>query len=246
MSSDTVVLEIAFVRLAGDALAGQEELWRQIDEQQLPPEVRRAMHDNGLRAGVVSSQLPPLLRKLLADKADPLAAAGAHGDVTASQRQLQSRAGKRGVILTGAKRDELTLLLSQGGVLTGAKFQDAQCLFAVKTFPKGDGRVSLELVPEVEHGQPKQKWVGQDGAFHVEAAKDHKVVDNLKMELTLSPGDVLVVTCSPARIGLGKQFFADGAADEQKVLLIRLAQTQYDDLFAPEKLPQPLVTPSGW
>ncbi len=247
MATDTVVLEIAFVRLSGDALLQQDDLWRQVDEQQLSADLRVRMRENGMRVGVVGSQLPPLLRKLLEEKSDPLAITGPgmdNGDVTASQRQLQSRAGKRGVILAGMKREQLTLLMHAQGQVTGQDFEDAQCLFAVKTFPQGDGRVRLELTPEIEHGQAKQRWKGQEGAFRVEASKDHKVLDLLKMDLLLAPGDVLVLSCTPDQIGLGKQFFADAKPGEQKVMLIRLAQTQYDDVFAPDSLPKTLVTPS--
>jgi hypothetical protein len=247
MSTDSVTLEIAFVRMSGEAQARQDEIWRSIDEQQLPSPIRVCLHQNGMRMGICGSQMPPLLRTLLDEKADPLAVAGggfnAGGDVTATQRQLQTRAGKRGVILTGSPREELTLLMQHDGALTGQTFHNAQCLFAVKAFPQGDGRVRIELVPEIEHGATKQRWVGQEGMFHPEAGKEHKIVGELKMELVLSPGEVIVASCSADQKGIGKQFFASGAAGEQKVLLIRLAQTQYDDVFAPEKLQAPIATP---
>ncbi|HTN75552.1 MAG TPA: hypothetical protein VL096_09905, partial [Pirellulaceae bacterium] len=130
------------------------------------------------------------------------------------------------------------------GQVTGQDFVEAQCLFAVKTFPQGDSRVRMELVPEVEHGQSKQRWIGQDGAFHVESSKSHKVLDGLRMELLLSPGEVLVLSCTADQKGLGKQFFAESKPGEQKLLMIRLAQTQYDDLFAPESVQKPIVTPT--
>lgn len=248
MAPDTVVLEIAFVRMSGDALVDQESLWREIDELRLPAELRVRMHENGLRAGVVGSQLPPLLRHLLEEKADPLGVVGpgydSGADVTASQRKLDCRAGKRGVILAGRQREKLTLLMQKNGQVTGQDFADAQCLFAVKTWPGGDGRVRLELVPEIEHGNPKQRWVGQEGTFHAESSKEHKVLENLKMDLFVSPGDVFVVTCTPDHKGLGKQFFADSKPGEQKLMLIRLAQTQHDDLFAPEALQKPIATPA--
>lgn len=246
MAQDTVVLEIAFVRLHGEALAQQEELWRQVDEQPLTAETRRRLLENGLRAGVVSSQLPPMLRKLLEEKADPLAVKGPGmpDDVTASQRQLQSRAGKRGVILAGSQQEKLALLVQQEGRVTGEEYRQAQCLFAVKTFPQGDGSVRLDLVPEIEYGEARQRWVGQEGSFRVDSSRDQKVLDALRMDLKLAPGEVLVLTCTADQKGLGKHFFAASSSGEQKVLMIRIAQTQYDDIFAPEKLKAPLATPT--
>jgi hypothetical protein len=186
------------------------------------------------------------VRNCLEEKADPLAVKGpgVSDDVTASQRQLQSRAGKRGVILAGAEQPKIALLVQHEGRITGEEYVHAQCLFAVKTFPQGDGRVRLELVPEIEHGDARQRWVGQEGSFRVEASKEQKVLEHLRMELVVSPGEVLVLTCTPDRKGLGKQFFADGTPGEQKLLMIRLAQTQYDDVFAPEKLKAPVATPT--
>lgn len=244
MAPDTVVLEIAFVRVTGETLARQEELWREIDEQQLPADVRRRLRENGLRAGIVGSQMPTLLRSLLEERADPLAikGPGIGDDITASQRQLQSRAGKRGVILAGSPQEKMAVLIHEDGRLIGHELKQAQCLFALKTYPGGDGRVRLELVPEIEHGEVRQRWVGADGAFRVEAAKDQKIIDMLRLEPTISPGEVLVLTCVPEPLGLGKQFFAAGAAGEQKLLMIRLAQTQYDDVFAPEKVTKPIAT----
>jgi hypothetical protein len=242
MSPDAVVLEIAFVRLPTDSVAEQTEIWHAADEQLLAPDLRRRLQENGLRAGIVGSQLPAVLRGLLEQRADPLLASG---DVTASQRQLQSIAGKRGVIQTGPLQPNMTLLLHENGKVAGQQLLDAQCLFAVRTFPQGDGRVRMEFIPEVEYGQPRQQYVGRDGAFLFEPRKDAKVIDSLKMELLLSPGDVLLVSSTAEQKGLGKQFFAEGASGEQKVLMVRLAQTQFDDLFAPEFVQEPLVTPYG-
>ena len=53
----------------------------------------------------------------------------------------------------------------------------------------------------------------------------------------LSPGQILVITCLPERPGsLGYQYFTEQMPDNvvQKLLLIRLAQTRYDDLFVTE------------
>jgi hypothetical protein len=247
MATDTVVLEIAFVRVAGEALLQQDALWREIDEQQLSPETRRRLSENGLRAGVVSSQLPQLLRKLLEDKADPLAVTGPGigDDVTASQRQLQSRAGKRGVILAGALQEKIALLVQQEGRVTGEEYLQAQCQFAVKTFPQGDGRVRMELIPEIEHGDARQRWIGQEGAFRIEASKQQNVLDHLRMEIVLSPGEVLVLASTAELKGLGQHFFVGQSPGEQKLLMIRVSQTQYDDVFAPESLKPPVATPSS-
>jgi hypothetical protein len=55
---------------------------------------------------------------------------------------------------------------------------------------------------------------------------------------------MLLVTTQPGKPGsLGHQFFTQREKDveEQRLLLIRLSQTQRDDLFAPEEAPDALA-----
>ena len=73
MSPDSVVLDMFFVRFPfGDATLN-EKLWAKIDEQQIAPELRERLAQNGFRAGVVSGQMPIELSTLLelADKPPP-------------------------------------------------------------------------------------------------------------------------------------------------------------------------------
>jgi hypothetical protein len=79
----------------------------------------------------------------------------------------------------------------------------------------------------------------------VRAERDRKVFGGLRFEVTVSPGQTLLLTALRHTKGLGREFFSDlvDSRARQKVLLVRLAQTQYDDRFAPEAgEPPPLVT----
>ena len=59
------------------------------------------------------------------------------------------------------------------------------------------------------------------------------------------PGQTLILSCTPESKGLGQNFFVDTSHGDpqQKLLLIRLAQTQRDDLFElSEPLPDALIS----
>ena len=131
------------------------------------------------------------------------------------------------------------MLVYAAGQLSGQTYDDAQGVFAAKSFPQPDGRVRLELVPELHHDQPRQRWVGSQGMLRLETGRAKQVYDDMTLTADLSPGAMLVLSSLPNRPGsLGHHFFtqSDGRL-EQKLLLIRLAQTQHDGLFAP---PEPL------
>ncbi len=109
----------------------------------------------------------------------------------------------------------------------------------MKSFPQPDGRVRLELVPELHHDQPRQRWVGNQGMFHLDASRPKRVFDDMTMSADLAPGAMLVLSSLPNRPGsLGHHFFTEnGERLEQKLLIVRLSQTQHDGLFNP---PEPL------
>ena len=157
------------------------------------------------------------------------------------RRHLQIRAGRRSEIIASGVYAELPVLMSEPGQLCGQTYHQAQGIFSVKSFPQPDGRVRLELVPELQHDQPLQRWVGDQGMMRLEASRPKRTFDDLALSTELTPGAMLVLSSLPNRPGsLGHHFFTEKENEgrlEQKLLIIRLAQTQHDGLFSP---PEPL------
>jgi hypothetical protein len=98
----------------------------------------------------------------------------------------------------------------------------------------------LELVPELHHGQPQQQWIAKQGMWRLETGRPKRAFDDMTLSADLAPGAMLVMSSLPNRPGsLGHYFFTEenGGRLEQKLLIIRLTQTQHDGLFNP---PEPL------
>lgn len=256
MSSDSVVLEIFSIRVPFGDPEVNGSLWQEIDEQQLSADLRTRLNQNGFRAGVVGNQIPAKLAELL-DVADKPALPASAGTVPAPapvnlesesapvRRHLQVRAGKRGVIVASDVYTEMPILLYQGGQVGGEPYYDARALFGLRPYPNRDGRVKLELVPEVEHGQTRRQWVAGQGTLRLDAGKPKRSFDDMGIAVTLSPGEMLVLTSLPNRPGsIGHYFFTTGGAEatQQKILIIRLLQTQHDELM-PETDILPLEDP---
>jgi hypothetical protein len=240
MANDTVVLEVAFVHLTPDDHAREAATWRQLDEQALPVELRLNLAANGMRAGVAASQLPQELRDLVERTSKDLATAPAGDDVTSAEiaslsrnRRMQVRAGRRGKIVVSNQLPHISVLAKdEQGQVQGSAFDDAQCLFSLMAQPSGDGRTTLQLTPEVEHGELKNRWVPVDGALMNQVGKSRRVYDQLRMELPLSPGQTLVISATDEPSGLGQHFFTlKEPTPRRTMLLVRVAQTQQDDLF---------------
>jgi len=80
--------------------------------------------------------------------------------------------------------------------------------------------------------------------FRVDSSRDCDRFEDLLIETTLSPGQTFVVSASPDAVGIGAAFFAANGESQRRrrVLLLRLAQTQLDDLFAPDRSLTPIAT----
>jgi hypothetical protein len=219
-------------------------LWQDVDEQHFPPELRRKLTENGFRVGLVAGQVPAPLAKLmeLTDAPAPDAEVGAtqiedlESQPRVVRRHLQLRGGRRGEVLTSGVYPELPVLRCQGGQVSGQTYSKAQGVLGVTAFPEPDGRVRLELVPEVHYGDPVVRPVSDNGVFRLDSGRQRCVLDDMMVAAQLSPGYLLVLGGLPSRPGsLGRQFFSDddGGRAQEKLLLVRLSQTQHDDLFAP-------------
>lgn len=248
---DSVVLEVAFARLPLTDEAAYEEIWQQTDEQAFSTDIRRAWAANGLRCGILGSQLPTKLREVLDADADSLLtqaenALDSQGEAGRGNRRIQCRSGRRAKVIASKSFDNLALLAQESGTVRGWALTQAQCLFGLKVYPLGDGGAKLNLVPEVEHGPMKTQYVGREGTVMPQLARERVVLDNLLLDASLSPGQVLLISTTPQAKGLGQAFFVEqtGNAEVRQLLLIRLAVSQHDDLFAPDQLATPVATPA--
>jgi hypothetical protein len=229
-----------------------EKLWNEIDEQQFSPELRERLTRNGLRAGLLSGPLPAELSKLLQLSSEPPAADKMEGvnvdDLAAeprvTRRHLQLRPRQPSQILASGVYEQLPVLMCASGQLCGQTYNQAQCVFSLKSFPQLDGRVRLEMAPELHHGQPRQEFTSSQGVLRFETGRRKQVFDNLTLTADLAGGAMLIVSSLPSHPGsLGHYFFTQNKDEqlEQKLLVVRLSQTQNDGLFdapAPLKLDQ--------
>jgi hypothetical protein len=194
-------------------------------------------------------QLPPKLKEAL-DASEPGAVERgedslADPELDRAPRRIQCRSGQRAKILVTKPLETLSLLLLEDTRVRGFPLSQAQCLFGLKAYPQGDGRAKLELTPEVEHGEMQTQFVGRDGSVLPQLGKDRVVLDKLRLSAMLAPGHVLMISGTPEVKGVGSSFFTetDSGTTYRRILLVRLAVTQYDDVFAPDQMIVPLATP---
>ena len=248
MSADSVILEIAFVHVTPAANQVDAALWHDVNAVPLPWQTQKKLAVNGIRCGLIAGQLPASLQQLIQADKNTLDLQDLNGnlghDLQGRSQRLHSRAGRRGqIVLTKKILPTVHLVTRDGDYSSGETFHQAQCVLEIRTYPQGDGRVRVQLTPEIQHGHLRSQFVGHDGSWLINNDRETRSFDFLAMEVLMTPGESLVLSCTADVKGLGQHMFVDGKSDSdtQYLVLVRLVQTQFDDLFAPDKTSQPVT-----
>ncbi len=238
LAEDSAELEILFVRFPVGDPDCNGALWNAVDEQALPAAMRAELAANGLRAGMVGGQTPRVLAGKLAaaeDHSTPAtAAARLEAEPAVRRTRMQIHRGQPGNIVTSGVYDHLPLLVRDEGQIRGDTYTNAQGEFVIEADPQDDRRVKLSLVPQWEYGESRQQFVGDNGVFRIQAGKPKKTFRKLKFDVTLGPNQMLLLSALPDRKGsLGYYLLTEptGGQLDQKLLVIRLADTKSTDLF---------------
>lgn len=227
----TAVLEISFVSLKPPP--DEVDLWKQIDQTDLPADLKREWERNGLRAGKVQKPLdfPELLGKIRrqSEGADvAMEATDVMSELSHRGRRITCRIGKRYELpVRQPSPTDQTVLVRLGDETVGRTLSRAQPLFALRATAVDPHSISLSLRPEVQHGEMRQTWVGSDSALRLDSRRDSWNLDPLTAEIRLEQGAILIVGGFDPPRGLGQMMFTGLTAegdDDRVVMAIRVME----------------------
>ena len=242
VSEDTVMLEMA--RISRGSLEEQafEGVWQEVDEQSIPLDKRRELSANGFRVGIIDFHVPAVIRDIIKGKEGTKGLNGEEmvqvdGEERAAINHRYFPRGKRSEYIMVPLQPEVSLLERVDGVVRGETYEDAECKFIMKAFPQNDGRVKITITPEIHYGQARQRIEPGEGMFRLETRKESRVLSQVEFAATLEPGQTLLISGTNEPMGIGQVYFQreSGGALRRQVLLIRVAGTQFDDLFQTSK-----------
>lgn len=219
VAADVVRLDVYQIQFPLADSAHYAELWSFIDEgdQTVPLEKRAQLEENGLRVGKVGGNPPGELLELLTEKR-----------TCPNPRQMQVPLGKEERLVDcGPARPAGRFQLVQGEKKTPVELEQAQFAFAVKPTLAEGGKVCLHLEPRVKHANknflPWRPKADRSG-WTRDVAQPAEAFESLSCEVTLAPGELLVLGARADRPEtFGQQSFLCGEEQVpmQRLLVIR-------------------------
>lgn len=217
---DVLVMDIAVIEQSpGDPFLDQE-LWASIDEQAVAMERKAVLDDNGYRVGVVGGLLPGKLQALLfSDRSCP------------DPHRVTTRSGNAKNIPIGLVVAECHYELKLNGEPKPVNLNSAQCGLLITPFKTPDGRIRIQFVPQVQHGQRALTVQPAEGdGWSLVGQRPTEKYAGMQFEVSMSPQEyVLVGTRNERENTLGHATFVGTAHDKpiQRLLVIR-ARSQSD------------------
>jgi hypothetical protein len=246
-SPDSVALEIIWARFPLNDSQLNGSAWSEIDETQIAPAVYRELARNGFRAGVISGTPPDAIARALqlegdhsettsADEDPMLQTVDLTTEASVQRRLLQLRRGRRAEIQASEMLESVPLLISRNRELGGRTYRDVQAIYGLAIDPQPNQTVAVELTPELHFGQPRIRWTGgQEGILRQMPLREREVFEAMRMNVRLAPGEMLVLMGLPesaSRLGQCFHTVETASGQQQKLVLIRLAQVPASNTFA--------------
>ncbi|MEQ1827527.1 MAG: hypothetical protein ABL921_16330 [Pirellula sp.] len=237
---DVAGVETILVRLDSMQSERLPELWAQVDEQVLSPQLRYALDKNGMRAGKLAGRVPPLLDEWIRATVrrlgeDPLEQAGFAADVSSYSQLWRCREGSRKELLVRNFPSQGVCVFFHDGSTKGKTYDSPQFLYSIYAAPLGDTSAKIRLTPEVQYGDPIRKVITRDSAIRTDMRREVVVWEQLMIDLRIQRGDFIVIGPTRESRGLGEHFLRTKVqnGDIQPVLMIvRLSESNLDDTFA--------------
>lgn len=241
-SAESVTLEIWEARIPLDQDQQAEAIWQQVDEQCFDAELRRRLLANGLRAGVLGGALPDELAKLLGlqgempVESDERVVTPDMATPRVTRRLVQVNRQQQRMIQPTETRKKAEVLLNDGGSVRGQTFSEVEGRYELWAESTPGQRVSVRLVPELHHGELRNRYAGSDQAiFLVAPSRERESFENLTLKAELAAGDALVIGCLPgadATLGGVLHMASAQGRRERKFVIIRVFESPPSEILA--------------
>jgi len=241
-SPESVVLEVFQARVAPPQQPALRAVWGNADETRFDSDLRSRLSANGFRVGVISEAVPRELASLLALQSEAtqleedrqLSPQTAQPQV--SRHLIHVKRNERSQVVASELRHEIVVLFSKDGRTSGATYHTTQPTYSLRGYATDGQRVVVELVPELQHGELRNRYSGgEQGILIATPSREREVFDELLISADLEPGELLLLSATDdAAASLGHAFHhAESAgATVRKIIVIRAAEVPPSELFA--------------
>ncbi len=208
-------LDVGYIEWPADDPQLGQQLWRHVDQVgPVDAETRLRLKQNGFRVGIVGTNPPAALQRMLGMKSDFASEPEAE--------QTKQFAGRRVFLVSGGETDvqvsnfypECAVSLPADDRPEPRRFENAVCKYRIRAFRVQDGWAKLEFTPQINHGDDQLRHaVGEEMHWQYQAGQLTESFRPQRFTVELKAGDMAIITAEDDSPGtLGQLFFHGPAA----------------------------------
>ena len=242
LAENAVCIDVYIIRIPYNRRELLERFWQDVEESEIPINVRNDLSNNGLRQGMLPSKIPVSLERLLELRNIPpqkpfvqvTLAGSAAMDEPLHKYKTFAMAGKQPLPfpISDNMIPKLPVLAVVDGYASGQTYSNATGVILISTLEQPDGSVIVTTIPEIHYGGETRRITSEDGDWTPKAYKSKLQFDQLAVETKLLLGQWVVIGSDMRQpAGFGRNIFSQGIGDPEQILMgIRLRQTSKDGI----------------
>ena len=226
-SPDAIQLDIFLIERPAEDHLLRREIWRDVDEIGAIPdtELRETLRTNGFQVGVVPSNPPPSVQKLLGLRSEiAIEAPGSSKPLMGNHHFLSP--GVETQISTGIEHEICRFTVREKDRLKTLEFERGRGILRVKAYRLQEGWVRVDFQPEIHHGDPGVHITATEQGFAHRGGQNIDVRHTLRFSVNMNVGNLALISCTTDdEDTVGDCFFAytDQTTRKQRVLVVRVA-----------------------
>jgi hypothetical protein len=211
-------LDMAYIEWPADDPQLGQQLWRYVDQVgPVDTETRTRLRQNGFRVGVVGSNPPLALQRMLGLTSDFASEPEAEQTKHYSARSVFLVSGSDTEVQVSNFYPECTVALPADGRPDPRRFENAICKYRIRGSRVQDGWAKLEVTPQINHGDDQLRHaVGEQMHWQLQSGQLTESFRPQRFTIELKAGDMAIITAEDDSPGtLGQLFFRGPAALQQ-------------------------------
>lgn len=202
-------LDIAYIEWPADDAQLGKELWRHVDQVgPIDAETRGRLRENGFRVGIVGTNPPPALQRMIGMKSAFALEPEAEEAKQISGRTVMLLSGSETDVQVSNPYPSCLLNLKHGEDAEPRTFTNAVCKYRIRANRIQDGWVRLEFTPQIHYGDEQLRHeIGENG-WTLQKGQLTETFRPQRFTVELKTGDMAIVTSEENSLGtMGELFF---------------------------------------
>lgn len=225
---EAIQLEVFLLERPAEDPLVSSEIWKDIDQiGALPTEKEELLRQNGFRLGIVSSNPPSSVQKLLGWVAE------ISSDPPEYAQPIMGRhhylpPGIETEIPTCVEHDKCEIQFREGERTKVSTFEQVNCVLRMKAQRLHDGWVRIDFQPEVHHGDRIMRRTASVNDWSLRGGQEIDVRHSQRFSVDMNVDERVLITAIPHDDqSLGDRFFCrnDQGTKKQRVLVVRVVNS---------------------